>query len=82
MKTVIESILRKEKNDGICKFLSASELDQGYQHFHEINALDMTREGEEQLAYAEKQYLARLEKVEINITENLRQQLAATTNAN
>jgi dynein heavy chain 1 len=82
MKSVIESIVRKEKNEKVARFLSVAELDSGYQYFSEVNVLEMSKEGEEQLAYAEGQYLARLEKVECNITENLRQQLGATASTN
>lgn len=51
LRNVIEDIIARSSNKG---FLSISDIETGYNSFKGINVLDISKEGDEALARAEK----------------------------
>lgn len=53
LKSVIEDIIKKEKQSSEKGFLNVTEIEEGYNSFRGINVLDLSPEGEALLERAE-----------------------------
>lgn len=91
LETVIQKIVQKETrekqrpSDSIdMKFLQFNneDINYAYKLFTEMDVLDFSNQGEQNMKEAEKQYNQRIDKVESMITAQLRDKLGAAQNAN
>lgn len=82
LKSVIEDIIKKEKQSSEKGFLNISEIEEGYNSFRGLNVLDLSPEGELLLDRSETEFNSRITKAEIGITDRLREKLGNATNAN
>ena len=82
LKTVIEDIIKKEKQSSEKGFLTTSDIEEGYNSFRGLNVLDLSPEGDATMERAESDFNARITRAEIEITERLRERLGKTNSAN
>lgn len=82
LRSVIEDIIKKEKKTSEKGFLSTSDIEEGYSAFRGLNILDLSKEGDEVITRAEKEFNFKIDKAETFITEKLREKLGGATSAN
>lgn len=65
LKSVIEDIIKKEKQSSEKGFLNTADIEEGYNSFRGLNVLDLSPEGEALLERAEIDFNSRITKAEI-----------------
>ena len=85
LREVIEAILQKEssgKTGEAMSFLTTKDISEAYVLFQNLDILDLSKEGENNLNAAYKNYEMKIDRVETQITVKLRDRLGAAANAN
>lgn len=74
LKSIIQSIIQKESmQSGKHKssFLNIEDIQEAYLVFQEIDVLDMSKEGENNLILAKQQYDMKIDKIESTIAQHM-----------